>query len=80
MASTVALLWVLDRPVSDLANEPDELAKISLEQAHGTARRYAAPSQMRILVVGDRSKVEDGLKKVGAGPVVILDSMGQPVK
>lgn len=43
------------------------------------ARQYINPSSLAIVVVGDRKSIEQGLKAVNAGPIMVRDSFGQPI-
>lgn len=43
------------------------------------ARQYINPSNLAIVVVGDRKSIEEGLKAVNAGPISIRDFFGQPI-
>lgn len=56
-----------------------ELNTIELSQIHQAADKYITPNKMLWLVVGDRSKVEQGLRDTELGKVVILDNEGRPV-
>lgn len=43
------------------------------------ARQYINPSNLAIVVVGDRKNIEAGIKAVNAGPILIRDFFGQPI-
>jgi zinc protease len=44
------------------------------------AQRFFHPKQLVWIVVGDRAKIEGGLKDLGLGPVHLLDADGQVVR
>jgi len=43
------------------------------------ARQYINPASLAIVIVGDRKNIEQGLKAVNAGPIMIRDFFGQPI-
>lgn len=71
--------WGCNRPISDLANEPERLAAAGLEAGNRLARQFARPGSPTLLVVGDAPKLEAGLRALGLGPVVRLDPLGKPL-
>jgi zinc protease len=44
------------------------------------ATDYIHPKQMIVVAVGDRAKIEPGLKELNLGPIEIRDASGNPVK
>ncbi len=52
---------------------------ISQADVQRVARQYIDPSNLVIVIVGDRKNIEAGLKAVNAGPVQIRDFFGQPI-
>jgi len=79
VADQVAENWVLDLPMSEMQREVDAAAKVTLEQARAAAKKYTRPDQSSLLIVGDRGKIEAGLRELNLGPVVILDAEGHEV-
>ncbi|NOT47990.1 MAG: insulinase family protein [Acidobacteria bacterium] len=73
-------LWFYGLPLSDLQAETDEIAKLQLAGVNATAAKYAAPAGTSILLVGDLSKIEAGIRELNLGEVMILDVEGKPVK
>jgi len=76
----VADLWAEGLPMTELQREYDETAKITLEAARAAAGKYAHPEKAALLLVGDRAKIEPGLKALGVGEIVLLDSEGKPLR
>jgi zinc protease len=66
-------------PTSELQREPDELQKATLDSVNAAARKYAAPTGATLLLVGDLSKIESGVRELNLGEAVILDAEGRPV-
>ncbi len=79
VADEVAGLWRDGLAMTELQRSADGVAAVTLEQARAAAAKYAKPAAASILVVGDAAKVEAGLKELGLGPVVRVDSTGKPV-
>ena len=48
---------------------------MSLDQVHRVGEERVQPDALKVLVVGDRGEVEDGLRELGL-PLTILDSDG----
>ncbi|MEO7794626.1 MAG: hypothetical protein ABIV06_07605, partial [Thermoanaerobaculia bacterium] len=75
----IATLWLQKRPLSDLQAEPDRIAKVPLAATNAAAAKWALPAKASIVVVGDRAKIEEKLKALNVGEVVVLDVEGRPV-
>jgi zinc protease len=78
VAQQVTGLWAVGLPMSELQREPDELEKATLESVNAAARKYAAPSGATLLLVGDLSKIESGVRELSLGEVLTLDREGKP--
>ncbi len=77
VGTQVADLWVAGLPMTELQAESDGISAVPLDGARAAAARWARPGASAILVVGDRKKVEAGLREIG--DVVVIDSAGRPV-
>jgi zinc protease len=44
------------------------------------AQKYAKTEKAGLLLVGDRAKIEAGVKELNMGELVVLDAEGKPVK
>lgn len=78
VAQQITDLWAVGLPFTELQREPDELQKTTLDSVNAVARKYAAPSGATLLLVGDLSKIEAGVRELKIGEVVILDAEGKP--
>jgi zinc protease len=78
VAEEVATLWVLGQPMSELQGQVDRIAALDAGAAQAAAAKWANPAGAAMVVVGDRAKIEAGLKE--AGEVVLLDSEGRKVE
>jgi len=79
VAGQIRSLWVVGQPLTELEREPDELQKASLDAVNAAARKYAAPGGATLLLVGDLSKIEPGVRELNLGEVVIIDAEARPV-
>ena len=65
--------------MTELQREYDATGKITLDQVLAAAKKYVQPASSSMLLVGDRAKVEPGLKALNLGEIVVLDVEGKPV-
>jgi zinc protease len=79
VAEQVEELWIYGLPMTELQHEPDELQKATLESVNAVAEKYAKPSGATLLLVGDLSKIESGVRELNLGEVVLLDVEGNPI-
>jgi zinc protease len=76
----IVSLFAVGRPVTDLQREPEELDRATLASVNAAAEKFAAPSHATLLLVGDRSKIEAGVRSLNIGEVVLVDAEGNPVR
>ncbi len=79
VSQQIVELWALGLPFSELQREPDELAKATLASVNAAAEKYATPAQSTLLLVGDLSKIEAGVRSLDVGEIVQLNAEGKPV-
>lgn len=79
VAEQIQELLALGLPMSELQREPDELGKATLDSVNSVAATYAKPSGATLLLVGDLSKIESGVRELNLGEIVLLDVEGNPV-
>lgn len=80
IAAQIADLWAAGLPMARLRTEPDEMQRTTLAVVNTVAQKYAVPGRATILLIGDRAKIEAGLKELNVGEIVVLDVEGKPVK
>ena len=78
VADEIGDLWVYGLPMSTLQQETTELERATLSSVNAAAKKYAVPARTMMLLVGDRSKIEAGVRELKVGDVVILDAEGKP--
>ena len=74
----VADLWALGLPMSEMQREADETGRATMEAISAATRKYVDPSKSTLLLVGDLSKIEPGIRSLNLGEIVILDVEGRP--
>ena len=80
-----AVTGVLDQmtrfnlPESYFRSYADEVRALTLNDLAHAAVRVIQPERLVWLVVGDRSRIESGLRELGWGRVIVLDTDGHPV-
>jgi zinc protease len=79
LTQQVADNWTLGLPPTELQREYDATNTATLEQALAAATKYARPEAATLLLVGDRAKIEAGIRELQLGEIVILDAEGKPV-
>ena len=78
ITSQMGLLWSWHLPMSALGGESEGVQQTGLAAVSAAVARYADPNKASLLVVGDRSRIESGLRELHLGPVVLLDLDGKP--
>jgi zinc protease len=63
--------------MSDLQQETTELERATLASVNTAAKKYTVPNTTMLLLVGDRSKIEAGVRELKLGEIVILDAEGK---
>ncbi|HEX8766157.1 MAG TPA: insulinase family protein, partial [Candidatus Acidoferrum sp.] len=77
---TFAELFVYDLPLDYFSKFPDAVDAVNPEQAQATAQKYIHPDKIAVVAVGDRSKIEDEMKKLNLGKLEIRDPEGKVVQ
>ena len=79
LVAQVASVWAQELPLSELQRLPDETQRATLAAVNAAAQRYAVPGKATLILVGDLSKIEAGIRELNLGEIVILDADGKPV-
>jgi zinc protease len=80
MASTISSLYLYGRPVDYYSTLPERYRSITAEEIAHTARQDLHPDNLILIVVGDRTKIEQGLRDADLGPIEIRSVSGELVK
>ena len=76
MVGTFAEIYVYDLPQDYFSTLPARIYAVTAEQAQAAAQKYIQPENTTVLAVGDRAKIEPGLKELKLGKLQIRDADG----
>jgi len=79
VAQQIGDLWANGLPMTELRREAEETGKVPLTAVNAAAARYAVPGKAALLLVGDVSKIEAGIRELNLGEIVKLDAEGKPL-
>lgn len=79
LAGMIGDLWVSNLPPSALETDPQQMARTPLEDVRAAAARFAQLDKASLLLIGDRSKIEPGIRSLNIGPIILLNADGSPV-
>jgi zinc protease len=65
----LADLWTFGLPLDYYAKLPAQIEDVSSADAQQAAAKYIHPENLLVIAVGDKSKIESGLKDLKLGPV-----------
>ena len=65
--------------MEELQRESDETAKVDARSGPRGGEEVREPARATVLLVGDRSKIEAGVRELKLGEIVVLDAEGKPV-
>lgn len=75
-AATIGGIFVHGLPTDQFRTLPGKIDAVTGADMRRVAEKYLKPSELVIIAVGDRAKIEPGLRKLGFGPVEFLDLNG----
>jgi zinc protease len=78
-AGTMGNIFIYDRALDYYAKLPGKLRAVTPEEVLKAAKTDVKPGQLLILAVGDKPKIEPGLKELGY-PIEYADPSGNPVQ
>jgi zinc protease len=79
-SARIGQLFVFKLPDNYYASLPGRFAAVTREEVKQAAIDHIHPKQMIVVAVGDRAKIEPGLKELNLGPIEYRDASGDPVK
>jgi zinc protease len=77
--SALTTLWVQGLPDDYYQQYAKSIAAVTKEDVVRVAKQYLDLDHLAIVIVGDRSKIEEPLRKTGVAPIVQLDIEAKPV-
>jgi zinc protease len=78
IAAALIEMAVFGLPEDHLTRFPREVAGVDAAAANRAARERLGPEGAAVVVVGDLSRIEDEVARLGVGTVVRLDAQGNP--
>ncbi|MDQ6889051.1 MAG: insulinase family protein [Bacteroidota bacterium] len=69
-----------DRGINYLNDYPAMLQHLTLTDIRNAAMKVDKPNNLTWVIVGDRSKIEKGVKELNLGPIKYIDTEGNEVK
>jgi zinc protease len=78
VASVIQNLWSTGMPMTEIERQTGELQKATREAVNSAAEKYATPGKATLLLVGDLSRIESGVRELSIGDVIIVDVEGKP--
>jgi zinc protease len=73
-------LAVYRMPLDEYAKRAAEIDRVTVADVQRVARQWLHPDAMRIVVTGDRAKIETDLAALGLGAIELRDAYGEVVK
>jgi zinc protease len=65
----LAQLWLFNLPLDYYAKLPAQIEGVTSADAQAAAAKYIHPDNLLVIAVGDKAKIESGLKDLKLGPV-----------
>ncbi len=78
-ASSIGQIFVYNLPLDQYRALPGQIDAVQASDMRRAAEKYLKPQELVIVAVGDRGKIEPGLRKLGFGPVEVRDLEGRTV-
>lgn len=77
-AASFASIFTYDLGLDYFARYADRVTAVTAEQALAAGLRHLAPDRLVVVAVGDKSRIETGLRALDIGPVEIWTADGVP--
>src|SRR5205085_8212770 len=71
-------VFVYDLGLDYYSKYAAQVNAVTADQAAAVARKYLVPEKMVVVAVGDRAKIEPGLKELNLGQLAIWNAEGKP--
>ncbi len=78
-AAAMSSIFIYNRPLDYYATLPESFRAVTPEAVEKVAKSNVHPDQLVIVEVGDKSKIEAGLKELNL-PIEYTDTSGNPIK
>jgi zinc protease len=78
-AATIGQIFVYNLPIDQYRALPHQIDAVTAADMRRVAEKYLKPPEFVVVAVGDRGKIESGLRKLGLGSVEVHDLEGRPL-
>jgi predicted Zn-dependent peptidase len=75
----VSDIAVFGLPLDEFATRPARIDKVTADDVMRAARAHLHPDVIKVVVVGDRAKLEPTLETLHLGPIEEVDPYGDPL-
>ena len=72
IAGNIEDLWEYHLPMDYFNQFVDRVLAVTQADVQRVARRYVVPNRMLVVIVGDRAKIEAGVRALNLGPLRVL--------
>jgi zinc protease len=79
-ASAMTNIFLYNRPLTYYAKLPEAYNAVTADQVIAAARTDVHPEHLIVVAVGDRTKIEPGLKELNLAPIEFSDPTGNIIK
>jgi zinc protease len=80
VAGSIAEIVRYELPDNYFRTYPEKLRSLQVAQLSAAAHKVIQPDKLVWLVVGDRSKIEAGIRELGLGEIRLIDTDGNPLR
>jgi zinc protease len=79
-AGAMSSIFIYNRPLDYYAKLPAAYTAVTAADVQRAAKLTIHPEHLIILAVGDKSRIETGLKELNLAPIEYADPLGNPIK
>ncbi|WP_444923971.1 M16 family metallopeptidase [Microbulbifer sp. DLAB2-AF] len=80
VSSAVSSIITYDRPLDYMDSYAEKIRNVNLQAIHKLAQDTIKPDQFIWVIVGDKSKIENGILELNIGQIIELDTNGNPIE
>jgi zinc protease len=66
-------------PLEEIQKYPEFIEAITLNEVNEAARKYINPDKAIAVVVGDLTQIEQPVRDLNLGEVIVVDALGKPL-
>ena len=79
-AGVVGELWTYKLALDYYRKLPAIVEAVTSQETTRVADEYVHPENFLLITIGDKSKIEDGLKQLNLGPIELWSTEGEPIQ